>query len=288
MESKESSYSVIRDDEYYKNSESDSEAAGFLGSITFQQDRRTLLWPFLAHVIAFLISLYLFTAATLRYGKALSLEATFEPIHTREYAPAVEVAGKRHSWQYLGEFGEPSPWRGQPNAEVDEAWGKITKSSSFSVTKQELERLGKLHNSSVMLPAESGDGYMASMEAPHQMHCLNMLRMFTYRDYYADKAGVFADPFKLRTHMDHCIEMLRQVIMCSTDLHIITYDWVDHVDYPWPDFSINRQCRNWDDMMSWIHERRAMTSAPKGILVRPEGAATRPVEPVEYVHFGGA
>ncbi|KAI0879014.1 hypothetical protein GGS24DRAFT_276867 [Hypoxylon argillaceum] len=148
-----------------------------------------------------------------------------------------------------------------------------------------MERLGKLHNSSVILPVESGGGYMASMEASHQMHCLDMLRKFSYRDYYADKAAVFSDPFKLRTHMDHCIEMLRQVIMCSADLHIITYDWVDHVDYPWPDFSINRQCRNWDDVMEWVRQRKVMTSAAHGILTRPDGVATRPVEPVEYVHL---
>ncbi|KAI0098916.1 hypothetical protein GGR51DRAFT_417984 [Nemania sp. FL0031] len=156
---------------------------------------------------------------------------------------------------------------------------------AISVTKEELERLGKLHNSSVILPVESGGGYMASMEASHQMHCLDMLRKFSYREYYADKSPVFSDVFKLRTHLDHCIEMLRQVIMCSADLHIITYDWVDHVDYPWPDFSINRQCRNWDDVMAWVHQRRVMTSAPDGILTRPDGVATRPVEPVEYIHL---
>lgn len=80
--------------------------------------------------------------------------------------------------------------------------------------------------------------------------------------------------------------MLRQVIMCNTDLHILTYDWVDHVDYPWPDFSINRQCRNYDNLLDWVYERRARVNAPDGLLKRPEGAATKPVIPAEYVHEG--
>ena len=42
----------------------------------------------------------------------------------------------------------------------------------FSVTAEEVERLGKKANSTVMLPPESGGGYMASMEATHQLHCL--------------------------------------------------------------------------------------------------------------------
>ncbi|KAI1291045.1 hypothetical protein F5Y03DRAFT_400990 [Xylaria venustula] len=75
-----------------------------------------------------------------------------------------------------------------------------------------------MDNSTVMLPEESGGGYMASLEATHQLHCLDMLRKFSFRDYYADKAAQFADPHKLLTHMDHCTEMLRQVIMCNADL----------------------------------------------------------------------
>jgi hypothetical protein len=40
------------------------------------------------------------------------------------------------------------------------------------VTAEDVERIGKLENSTVMLPPESGGGYMASLEAVHQLHCL--------------------------------------------------------------------------------------------------------------------
>ncbi len=42
----------------------------------------------------------------------------------------------------------------------------------FSVTAEEIERVGKMDNSTVLLPEESGGGYMASLEATHQLHCL--------------------------------------------------------------------------------------------------------------------
>ena len=138
-----------------------------------------------------------------------------------------------------------------------------------------------------------------------------MLRKFTYRDYYAQRVDAFRNPEKLRVHMgkhnqastqphkheesqvkltrlfplDHCIEMLRQVIMCNGDLHIITYDWVAHADWPWPDFSVNRLCRSWDNILGWIGSRVVHTKEENGVIFRPEGAPVRDVNPVEYVHL---
>ncbi|CAJ2510798.1 Uu.00g064230.m01.CDS01 [Anthostomella pinea] len=283
MAASESKYSLVGDSE---SRDSDSESGTFLPRSSYQTGPRRRVWPWILHVISFLISASLFVAAAANYHRSLGPAGFDEPGYTQEYSKAVESVGLRHSWQYYGEFAQPSPWRGQPNADVDAAWENITHAGVFSITREQMERLNKLHNTSVMLPPESGGGYMASLEATHQMHCVDMLRKFSYREYYADKSAPFSDPDKLRTHMDHCIEMLRQVIMCSADLHIITYDWVAHVDTPWPDFSVSRQCRNYDSIMDWIHQRTAMTSAPKGLIIRPEGAAVKHVEPVEYVHEG--
>ena len=79
--------------------------------------------------------------------------------------------------------------------------------------------------------------------------------------------------------------MLRQVIMCNGDLHIITYNWVEHVDYPWPDFSVSRQCRSWDNILDWIKPRTTHTKEKNGLLLRPEDAAVKDVNPVDYVHI---
>lgn len=104
--------------------------------------------------------------------------------------PALRAAGVRHAYQLQGAFDQPSPWRGEPNPDLDEAWEQITHGESshseeysedvneevsagvFSVTPEEVKRIGKMDNSTVMLPAESGGGYMASLEATHQLHCV--------------------------------------------------------------------------------------------------------------------
>jgi hypothetical protein len=68
-------------------------------------------------------------------------------------------------------------------------------------------------------------------------------------------------------------------------IDIITYNWVGHVDYPWPNFSINRQCRSWDNLLDWIMERTVHTKEKDGLIKRPPGAAIMDVNPVEYVHL---
>ncbi|KAI3331742.1 hypothetical protein HD806DRAFT_546089 [Xylariaceae sp. AK1471] len=286
MASDSSKYSFIGNNES-KESDSDSESVGLLlQEVAFRRHRRRALWPWIAHVIFFTSSLTLFVMGSIRFYRSSTSEVSIEPLWTREYGPAVEAVGQKHGWQLLGAFDQPSPWRGQPNEEVDKAWDDITHSGVFSVTEEDIERIGKLENSTVMLPPESGGGYMASLEAVHQLHCLNMLREFSFREYYADKAEPFSDPFKLRTHIDHCTEMLRQTIMCNADMHLITYNWVAHVDYAWPNFSLNRQCRSWDNMQDWIAARTAHTTAEHGLIRRPPGAAVMDVNPVEYVHVG--
>lgn len=158
-----------------------------------------------------------------------------------------------------------------------------------------MRQLGKLRNSSVRVPEEDGGGYLAVLEAHHQMHCLDLLRQHSYHEYYAvhssHYAMLYAEPKKLRFHLgklnypvnknakltavDHCIEMLRQVIMCNSDMHVITHDWVDRRTGAWPDFSVNHQCRDYEKLMSWIDGARLMTSNPAFKWMRPEGAATK-------------
>lgn len=54
----------------------------------------------------------------------------------------------------------------------------------------------------VELSPEIGGGYMASVEALHQLHCLDFLRQATYEDYYKDIAIPWRDsPQTLRWHL---------------------------------------------------------------------------------------
>lgn len=43
--------------------------------------------------------------------------------------------------------------------------------------------------------------------------------------------------------------------MCSSDLGIITYNFVEFRPEAWPDFNTIHQCRNFEDVLDWYHER---------------------------------
>ena len=55
-----------------------------------------------------------------------------------------------------------------------------------------------------------------------------MLRKYLYFDYYSQFDPFFTEskPETYRMHLAHCVDNLRQVLMCSADVGMITYEWV--------------------------------------------------------------
>lgn len=68
------------------------------------------------------------------------------------------------------------------------------------------------------------------------------------------------DPFLSRVPLmfskafDHCIENLRQDIMCRGDVAIVTYDWAEGIEDPFPNFNVLRRCRNFEKLLNWVDE----------------------------------
>lgn len=44
--------------------------------------------------------------------------------------------------------------------------------------------------------------------------------------------------------------------MCAADVGVITYDWLEGWDIPFPDFNTWHQCRNFDKILEWSIEHR--------------------------------
>lgn len=42
-------------------------------------------------------------------------------------------------------------------------------------------------------------------------------------------------------HVDHCIDMLRQVLMCNADTGVVTFSWVSCELYKYPPFLLSIQ-----------------------------------------------
>lgn len=57
-------------------------------------------------------------------------------------------------------------------------------------------------------------------------------------------------------HIGHCVDLLMQNIQCSGTTDFYTFTYVDTFNQPYPDFSINHKCRNFDTLVDWAEKNK--------------------------------
>ncbi|KAN0108703.1 protein of unknown function (DUF3328) domain containing protein [Hyaloscypha variabilis] len=183
------------------------------------------------------------------------------------HSPLLEAGlGEYKTGYFNGTFLFPSIWRGTPSIELDRAWDASltvsTKSQNpVAVSDSDLVKMGKDPTKQVRVPPQFkeqfGDGALATTEYAHQLHCLNLLRKFTYFDYYSSKrddVGFEVTGNILRAHIDHCIEILCQVLMCNADTGLYTYNWIEGRPSPMLDFNVQHKCKDFEAIKKWTME----------------------------------
>lgn len=87
-----------------------------------------------------------------------------------------------------------------------------------------------------------------------------MLRKALYPEYYPT-TEVSAGPNATENHRgelmhwSHCIENIRQSLMCSVDISPIVWQWVDRVQEVRVVGNIIHTCRSFDKVRDWALER---------------------------------
>ncbi|KAI5855374.1 hypothetical protein BZA05DRAFT_334278, partial [Tricharina praecox] len=147
-----------------------------------------------------------------------------------------------------------TPYKGAPTPAIDEAWNAIVPLYLIRIPAAAIPHLNK---SATAATFPGSSDYLGTVDAFHQLHCVNLVRKYTYADYYKDIDIAWRDPpDMLRTHVDHCIDVLRQKIMCDADVSVITYSWVEGREHVLPDFSNTHRCRNFDKVRDWVLENK--------------------------------
>ncbi|KAF9885961.1 hypothetical protein FE257_012136 [Aspergillus nanangensis] len=153
---------------------------------------------------------------------------------------------------YRGAQDDDNPYKGHPSPELDAAWGQLTEVRHVSISPEIMAAINKSSSNAVQLP----DGnYLGATEVFHQLHCLNLIRQHSYKEYYEVDGrrppGLTDSQATLRHHLDHCIDILRQNIMCYGDTSVITHNWVQGFQFPYPNFNTKHKCRNFDKIVEW-------------------------------------
>ncbi|KAL2010040.1 hypothetical protein VTN00DRAFT_5847 [Thermoascus crustaceus] len=144
-----------------------------------------------------------------------------------------------------------SIYRGPPSDEGDAAWNRIVKVNPFSIDIHTLRELQAPLNST-KLPESVGGGYMANLAVFHQLHCLKTIWQYTYLEYYKSRNELFSKPeVEIHHHLDHCVDLLRQALMCNPDTSIITFKSVEMQALPVPEYGLPRRCRDFEGILQW-------------------------------------
>lgn len=169
------------------------------------------------------------------------------------------------------------------------------------MTLDQLLRTGEKPSPAMAIyPEEYGGGYMATIEAIHMLHCTVScnagkldLCLLPSRTCFVEPVGatitkpLIMPSTTLPRHTalisvgilipsyrksslcfasDHCIEILRQDIMCRSDATMLTYDWEEGLQNPVPDFNVFHQCKNFKKILDWVDEHRVIV--PTSDMVR--------------------
>jgi hypothetical protein len=104
-------------------------------------------------------------------------------------------------------------------------------------------------------PRTGKRGHRVAVEVFHQLHCLNLMRQNNYKSHYKAMGGDTADePHDLSGHIDHCIDALRQFIMCQGDVNVFAFRYPFGDNDPWPDYTTPHVCRNFESLRTWAIE----------------------------------
>ncbi|KAJ8593953.1 hypothetical protein M405DRAFT_761243 [Rhizopogon salebrosus TDB-379] len=230
------------------------------------ESRLLRYWPWLSHGVLISITMLFFTL----WARAPSMnEAVL-------YSPANEAIEHIGIVRFDLGLTATSIYRGPPSPEINAAWARVAGDARpVRMTLDQLSRTGEHPTpAAVKYPGEYGGGYMATLEVTHQLQCIDMLRRLSWVNKAHDDDGSEA---LHRTDIDHCIEMLRQNIMCRSDGTMITYDWMKGRNNPFPNFNVPHQCRNFDKILDWVDEHRIFV--PPFKMVRLEDNLDLPSPP---------
>ena len=121
---------------------------------------------------------------------------------------------------------------------------------------------------------------MAQLGVVHQLHCLHMIWRDHHLAYFPDEERARENrPGYYDAHYEHCVDMVRQRLMCTADTELITFRWIEGKNGPEPDFNTAHQCRSFEQTLEWNRGIEASIPVDEIKWRKPDDAVMLPVPP---------
>ncbi|KAK4157570.1 hypothetical protein C8A00DRAFT_40144 [Chaetomidium leptoderma] len=183
----------------------------------------------LANAILFIVAISVNVWTFRRFGLCENL-ATFSPM------------------RFDAELGAQSVYKGSPRKDLDDAWNTLTDCNLANLPSEPMiladEEILRSFDPTTKPSKGKAGHYYATVEVFHQLHCLDIIRKFIWRDHYGHR------------------HLLRQVLMCNSDVGLIFYTDVGSRQ-PVARVSTTHMCRNFSQISEWVNNH----DSEQGILV---------------------
>ncbi|KAH8171949.1 tat pathway signal sequence [Sarocladium implicatum] len=244
-------------------SESDDDTSSINETIRHQQrsPRTSRTWRLTAAALIpiFLVAVFL---TGVWAGRQVDFEQRCAK-HTSQWSPFLRDTGvKYRATKFEGKFHDQEIYRQAPSPEVDAAWEALGVDYRAGAISYEDGLASGLEPSFVQRSEAYGGGFMVNVEGMHHLHCLNLVRKSLYFNHgYYEALGTnefLNNGTMLEHHITHCLDTVRQVLMCNVDTGVLGQRWVDKdKPYGFPDFQTTHTCKNYEDVRKWAEKLQA-------------------------------
>ncbi|GIC90530.1 oxidase ustYa family protein [Aspergillus udagawae] len=161
------------------------------------------------------------------------------------YSPAQDVIRYKNVVFNSGWGDQMSIYMGPPSEENNKAWDNLHVSPAM--VKIPASDAAKLVNETVPIPGDSGYSsgyYLIGLD--------DMLRKVLWGVDMHD-----TNDEEAMHHLDHCIEMIRQSLMCSADITVDVWEWNEEKQMVTVRADNMHTCRDFEAIRQWALERPA-------------------------------
>lgn len=245
------------------------------------------------------LSLYFIGIILLSFSSFATLRVLLYPTHPTMdpsnifpellYSPVEHLVGYKLVKFHTGFFEdeEPSVFDGPSTDAMDAAWTDLYDIYTYAISSLTTEENGRLADPTVPAFGNASQLY-GGLDVFHQLHCLDYVRKALEPERYGGADGrraSFMDKRKATTdlphvsageHVSHCLDMIRQSLMCSADISIISWympiaSSAEHTPNPLPRFDQTRMCRDFDRLRDWARSRTPDAEGLEGVMPHGDG-----------------
>lgn len=170
------------------------------------------------------------------------------------YSPARDLVTYKVV-RFHNDYNEKTIYQQEPSPEVDEAWDDLYR--HLVVSRINAGQAAKLGESTLRIATEP-DNFVMGLDVFHQLHCLNGIRKVLPNNlpYYLEHNDTAHGVVLETHHAAHCVEMLRQLLICNADISPVTWKWDPLLNRSAPLIYNEHQCRDFDKVREWAFEHR--------------------------------